>query len=286
MQYALSNGAVVLIIAAVIGWLAVLRRRPLDATGFGITALAGWGAVGLVKVFVERPRPTFLSGEALAPVTGSMSFPSSHTGAVVAIALAMGLVASRRSSRRRIALLGTLAVVIVGAARMYSGAHYPLDILAAVPVAWAGVMAGCALANKVVPALAFGFSWRQAGVSQPAPATMRGAGSTTTTAPAPSYRPARAVPLWTARAARRADRPRGLSVLSITYHRRRRAGPWGPARRSTGRWLVARVVTPRQGRWRVTGNGRRRSLRRRRTPPSHTAQGIRPRAAAAAWWVP
>ena len=191
VQYALSNGAVVLIIAAVIGWLAVLRRRPLDATGFGITALAGWGAVGLVKVFVERPRPTFLSGEALAPVTGSMSFPSSHTGAVVAIALAMGLVASRRSSRRRIALLGTLAVVIVGAARMYSGAHYPLDILAAVPVAWAGVMAGCALANKVVPALAFGFSWRQAGVSQPAPATMRGAGSTTTTEPAPSYRPAR-----------------------------------------------------------------------------------------------
>lgn len=191
VQYALSNGAVILIIAAVIGWLAVLRRRPLDATGFGITALAGWGAVGLVKVFVERPRPTFLSGEALAPVTGSMSFPSSHTGAVMAIALAMGLVASRRSSRRRIALLGTLAVVIVGAARMYSGAHYPLDVLAAVPVAWAGVMAGCALANRVVPALAFGFSWRQAGVSQPAPATMRGAGSTTTTEPAPSYRPAR-----------------------------------------------------------------------------------------------
>ncbi|WP_270263629.1 phosphatase PAP2 family protein [Kocuria marina] len=191
VQYALSNGAVVLIIAAVIGWLAVLRRRPLDATGFGITALAGWGAVGLVKVFVERPRPTFLSGEALAPVTGSMSFPSSHTGAVVAIVLALGLVASRRSSRRRIALLGTLAVVIVGAARMYSGAHYPLDVLAAVPVAWAGVMAGCALANTVVPALAFGFSWRQAGVSQPAPATVRRAGSRTATAPAPSYRPAR-----------------------------------------------------------------------------------------------
>lgn len=48
VQFTLSNGGVVLIIAAVIGWLAVIRRRPLDATGFAITprsrAGARWGS--------------------------------------------------------------------------------------------------------------------------------------------------------------------------------------------------------------------------------------------------
>jgi len=164
MQFALSNGAVVLIIAAVIGWLAVIRRRPLDATGFGITALAGWGAVGLVKVAVERPRPA-LTGDPLSVVTGSTSFPSSHTGALVSIVLGLALVAATARSRHSILLWGTVGVVLVGAARMYSGAHYPLDVLAALPVAWAGVMAGASLANIVVPALAFGFGWQQAGVS-------------------------------------------------------------------------------------------------------------------------
>ncbi|MCG7425340.1 phosphatase PAP2 family protein [Kocuria rhizophila] len=174
VQFTLSNGGVVLIIAAVIGWLAVIRRRPLDATGFAITALAGWGAVGLVKVLVERPRPA-VSGDPLEVVAGSTSFPSSHTGALVAIVLALSFVASRRRTRRNVLLWGTLGVAVVGAARVYSGAHYPLDVLAALPVAWAGVMVGTAVANKVVPALAYGFSWQQAGVSLEAPHSRRAA---------------------------------------------------------------------------------------------------------------
>lgn len=174
VQFTLSNGGVVLIIAAVIGWLAVIRRRPLDATGFAITALAGWGAVGLVKVLVERPRPA-VSGDPLEVVAGSTSFPSSHTGALVAIVLALGFVAARRRTRRNVLLWGTLGVAVVGAARVYSGAHYPLDVLAALPVAWAGVMVGTAVANKVVPALAYGFSWQQAGVSLEAPDSRRAA---------------------------------------------------------------------------------------------------------------
>ena len=72
-------------------------------------------------------------------------------------------------------LWGTLGVAVVGAARVYSGAHYPLDVLAALPVAWAGVMVGTAVANKVVPALAYGFSWQQAGVSLEAPHSRRAA---------------------------------------------------------------------------------------------------------------
>ncbi|RLY93942.1 hypothetical protein CWC38_11585 [Kocuria tytonicola] len=204
VQMALSNGAVVLIIAAVIGWLAVIRRRPLDAVGFGITALAGWAAVGLVKVAVERPRPE-LSGDPLGAVTGSLSFPSSHTGAVVAIVLALSLVASRARSRRTILLWGSLGVALVGLARMYSGAHYPLDVVAAVPVAFVGVMAGASLANKVVPALAFGFSWQQEGVTVDAPATRR-APAQAAHADAARSRPAATAPARTAPAARAGSR--------------------------------------------------------------------------------
>ena len=169
---ALSAGVVVLIIAAITGWLAVVRRRPLDAAGFGITSLAGWGAVGLVKLAVERPRPA-LAGDTLEVANGSMSFPSSHMGAMVAILLGLGLVAARRSTRRRILLLGTVALVAVGAARMYSGAHYLLDVLASVPVACAGAAAGAALANTIVPALAYGFGWRQAGMRLENPVARR-----------------------------------------------------------------------------------------------------------------
>ena len=194
VQIALSNGAVVLVVAALIGWLAVIRRRPLDAAGFSITALAGWAAIGLVKVAVERPRPE-LSGGPLGAVTGSMSFPSSHTGALVAIVLSLALVARRARSRRTVMAWGCLGVAVVGLARVYSGAHYPLDVLAALPVAFVGVMAGASVANKVVPALAFGFSWHQEGITVAAPAAAcRPATSATAQDDAARARPAAQAP--------------------------------------------------------------------------------------------
>lgn len=175
IQVVLSNAGVVLIIAALTGWLAVIRRRPLDATGFLITSLTGWGAVGLVKALVERPRPSLPEAGPLLSVAGVTSFPSGHTGTALAIVLALTLVGARSTHRGRTAWIGCIAVALVGLSRIYAGAHYSLDVLFALPVAWAGVMAGCALANKLVPALAYGFGWRQAGVAVAQPVT-RGAG--------------------------------------------------------------------------------------------------------------
>ena len=50
-----------------------------------------------------------------------------------------------------VAGLGT--AVLVGLSRLYLGVHYPLDVLASFPVAWAGLAVGCGLANHLVPAL-------------------------------------------------------------------------------------------------------------------------------------
>lgn len=165
VQVGFSNAGIVLIIGALTGWLAVLKRRPLDAAGFFIMSMLGWAAIGLVKISVERPRPELGSADPLLSLGGMTSFPSSHTGGALAIALALTLVRVRSSHRGRILLSGLLVATIVGASRVYAGAHYLSDVLAAFPVAWAGVMVGSALSNVLVPALAYGFGWKQRGIS-------------------------------------------------------------------------------------------------------------------------
>lgn len=177
IQMVLSNAGIVLIIAVITGWLAVFRRRPLDATAFLLTSLAGWAAIGLVKVAVERPRPSLPAGEQLLHLEGATSFPSGHTGGALAIVLALVLVHFRSSKRNRILWFGLAVVALVGASRIYAAAHYPLDVLVSIPVAWAGVMLGCALANALVPALAYGFGWKQKDVTVPAPGSRRATGS-------------------------------------------------------------------------------------------------------------
>ena len=164
-----SNAGIVLIIAVITGWLAVFRRKPLDATAFLITSLLGWAVIGLVKITVERPRPSLLTGDQLLVVQGATSFPSGHTGGALAIVLALALVNFRSSKRNRILLFGLALVALVGMSRIYASAHYPLDVLVSLPVAWAGVMIGCSLSNVLVPALAYGFGWSQRDATVPAP---------------------------------------------------------------------------------------------------------------------
>lgn len=179
IQVVLSNAGIVLIIAVITGWLAVFRRKPLDATAFLITSLMGWAAIGLVKVAAERPRPSLMTGDQLLALDGATSFPSGHTGGALAIVLALTLVNFRSSKRNRILLFGLAAVAVVGMSRIYATAHYPLDVLVSIPVAWAGVMIGCSLSNALVPALAYGFGWTQKNVTVPAPKTARGSISAT-----------------------------------------------------------------------------------------------------------
>ncbi|MFI7483349.1 phosphatase PAP2 family protein [Kocuria sp. M1R5S2] len=162
LHHASSGPGVLVVVAAVTAWLA--RRRAWDAAGFAVTALSGWAAVSFVAMAVGRPQPgpsALLEPQVV--VAGTTSFPSGHVGAALAVATALAL-AARRPGRGPAVLAAGLAVVaLVGLSQVYLGAHYPLDVLAALPVAWAGVAIGCGLANRLVPALAWGFGWEQEG---------------------------------------------------------------------------------------------------------------------------
>lgn len=179
VQAVLSNAGIVLIIAMITGWLAVFRRRPLDATAFLITSLMGWATIGLVNVAAERPRPSLMTGDQLLALDGATSFPSGHTGGALAIVLALTLVNFRSSKHNRILLFGLAFVALVGLSRIYATAHFPLDVLVSIPVAWAGVMIGCAVSNALVPALAYGFGWTQKDVTVPAPGSKRATSTVT-----------------------------------------------------------------------------------------------------------
>lgn len=164
LHHAFSTPGAFAVIVALTAWLARTRRRPWDAAGFAVTALCGWGAVAVAKVAVGRSRPDAATlTEPLVLVDGITSFPSGHTGAALAIAAAFCLAVRRSGRAPAVLATGVGVAALVGVSRLYLGVHYPLDVLASFPVAWAGLAVGCGLANLLVPALAFGFGWQQEG---------------------------------------------------------------------------------------------------------------------------
>ncbi len=125
-----------------------LRRRNRPAV------LAVWvaylGAIvlyALAKPLVHRPRPpaTDLIGHASGP-----SFPSGHATQALAAwgVLAVVLLAGRSRTARTVALTtATVVVLLVGASRIYLGAHWLTDVLAAyaITAAWLAVLTALAL---------------------------------------------------------------------------------------------------------------------------------------------
>lgn len=113
----------------VLGWWAA---RGADVDMMARVLWAGAGAVvaiglnQLIGGMVDRARPyeTLPGVHVLIPRTTDFSFPSDH--AVVVGAVATGLLLAHRG-------LGSLAVVLalmMAAARVYVGAHYPGDVIA------------------------------------------------------------------------------------------------------------------------------------------------------------
>jgi glycosyltransferase 2 family protein len=120
MQY--GTFATVPIVAAV----ALARRRPRVAMALGTSGTAAWYLAKVVKPLVGRGRPaSLLPGVHLrGSEEGDLGFPSGH--AAVSAAMTMVLWPGLPPAGRRVlaALCG-----IVSLARLYVGAHLPLDVV-------------------------------------------------------------------------------------------------------------------------------------------------------------
>lgn len=112
----------------VIGGVAFVFRRVRLAVGL---AVAGGAANVLASVFksvVRRGRPSALLTHVTVRgglVTGN-GYPSGHTAVAFALATVVALWFGARSRFSRLALA---AAAVVGFARLYVGAHFPLDVV-------------------------------------------------------------------------------------------------------------------------------------------------------------
>jgi len=111
-------------------------------------AAAFGGAVALAylaKAWVERTRPSVT--EPLVAMPADFSFPSGHAMQITAFALAAILTLAQPAQRRRWLVPALVAIVAVGASRLYLQVHFPSDVLAGIAAAALWVT-GIAAANK------------------------------------------------------------------------------------------------------------------------------------------
>lgn len=141
---------VVLLVATSLLW--TMRRRL--AVLFLWTSFLGSIVLGtLLKGVFGRPRPAVEHWR--IPYATDWSFPSGH--ALNAIVVYGGLfwvihrLRPARGLRWTTLILAALAVLLVGASRVYLGVHYPLDVLAGY-LAGAGWLVVCGLAVRVAAA--------------------------------------------------------------------------------------------------------------------------------------
>jgi undecaprenyl-diphosphatase len=113
--------------------LAALAGRFALARDLAIAGGLAYLAADLVKSLVQRERPIGLPvGEVLNEQVTGLGFISGHTAVAAALATAAAPYLARRPRRVLWALAWT-----VGLARIYVGAHLPLDVLGGVGAGWA-----------------------------------------------------------------------------------------------------------------------------------------------------
>jgi membrane-associated phospholipid phosphatase len=110
------------------------------AAGHGARAVrfaaAFGGAVALgyvVKSLVARARPSGL--EPLVAMPGDFSFPSGHAMQITAFTLAAILTLAPPTQRGRWFAVALIAIVLVGASRLYLQVHFLSDVLAGIAAA-------------------------------------------------------------------------------------------------------------------------------------------------------
>lgn len=145
----LANWLIVLVpITMVFGWLRGGHAARIDLLQMLLAAGLALLLAQVITFVWPQPRPFALHlGTQYLDHGADPGLPSDHVTVFWTLALA-----SLRS--RRFALWGfpLLAVgLVVGWSRVYLGVHFPMDIAAALPVAWAGTMVAAVLRKPMMP---------------------------------------------------------------------------------------------------------------------------------------
>ena len=136
---ALGSTAIAVVLAVVVGAYLLRRRQRYWFVAITLTIVGGVTLNRLLKIAFQRARPQF--DDPIRTFAG-YSFPSGHTvtATVVYGALALLLFTRVKTPRARALVIAsaTLIIVLVGFSRIYLGAHYLTDVLAAMAegVAW------------------------------------------------------------------------------------------------------------------------------------------------------
>jgi membrane-associated phospholipid phosphatase len=118
------------VLAVVLGRVAWRRRAVLPAAGYAVVMAVTGALVVPVKAAVSRPAP---GASVLAGHSGY--FPSGHA-ATAAVACGLAVLAllpelRRAAARRLLVIAAVLLNLAVGAALVWRGYHWPLDVVAA-----------------------------------------------------------------------------------------------------------------------------------------------------------
>jgi undecaprenyl-diphosphatase len=108
------------------GWLA-WRRKWARAIGLVVAVIGARIGIEMIKLFVDRPRPSF---ETHPVVVHSQSFPSGHAGNSMVTFLALALFVAPERWRRLAVAVAVLASLAMGTTRPLLGVHWPSDVLA------------------------------------------------------------------------------------------------------------------------------------------------------------
>ncbi len=153
MQTASRLGGTVPLLLTALAAMVILmfRSRQMQAMALPFVA-AGGALVPLLKHVIDRPRPSADVVQVLTHPSG-MSFPSGHAFMAMTLLGALICLAPELLGReRRWAVLGlrtalALAILAVGASRIYLGAHWFSDVLGGYVLGGVTLFAGIKLSH-------------------------------------------------------------------------------------------------------------------------------------------